>query len=116
MRLRAHPFDLIASGKKTVELRLFDEKRRAIRVGDTVAFTQEGDASRRLLCRVIALHVFPTFRDLYRALPLCACGYTEEEASTASHTDMAAYYSQEEQEKYSVVGIELRLLSEDTAE
>ena len=35
------------------------------------------------------------------------CGYTEEDIGTASPSDMAAYYSPEEQKKYGVVGIEI---------
>ena len=110
MRLRAQPYEQIAAGTKIFELRLYDEKRRAIRVGDTVAFVNAEDDSRCLFCEVVALHLFPSFRVLYRSLPLLACGYTEQTLPTASYTDMEVYYSKEEQEKYSVVGIELRLL------
>ena len=34
MNLNAHPFEMMRSGKKTIELRLYDEKRRKISVGD----------------------------------------------------------------------------------
>ena len=112
MRLRAQPYEQIAAGTKTFELRLYDEKRRAIREGDTIAFTHAEDASRCIFCEVVALHVFPSFRALYRALPLRACGYTEQTLPTASHTDMEAYYSLAEQEKYNVVAIEVRRFPE----
>ena len=36
MKLHASPFEKIKSGEKTIELRLFDEKRRQIKVGDTI--------------------------------------------------------------------------------
>ena len=41
------------------------------------------------------------------ALPLMACGYTPEEARTASPRDMDRYYSPEVQRQWGVVGIEL---------
>ena len=38
MSLRPGPFAMIADGRKRYELRLHDEKRRAITVGDTITF------------------------------------------------------------------------------
>jgi ASC-1-like (ASCH) protein len=59
---------------------------------------------------VTDLHVFPTFSELYRALPLSECGYTETELETASPDDMLAYYSLERQRQYGVVGIGIAIL------
>ena len=38
MHLKAEPFDLIWNGQKTIELRLYDEKRRSVSVGDLIEF------------------------------------------------------------------------------
>lgn len=38
LRLDKNPFLKISSGSKTIEIRLFDEKRRQIRLGDTIIF------------------------------------------------------------------------------
>ena len=43
MRLHNEPFVLIKNGTKTIELRLNDEKRRQIKVGDTVTFTNRSN-------------------------------------------------------------------------
>ncbi len=109
MKLRAEPFEMIKSGKKIYELRLYDEKRRLISAGDTVEFTntEGGDI---LIARVAALHRFPDFARLYDALPLTECGYTEENVHLASPRDMESYYSAVEQEKYGVLAIELASL------
>lgn len=104
MRLNPAPFRMIKSGEKTIELRLFDEKRRRISVRDTITFT-ETDTGEKLCVTVTALHVFPSFDELYRTLPLKECGYTEAELKTAGPDDMLAYYSKEQQQKYGVVGI-----------
>jgi hypothetical protein len=53
------------------------------------------------------LHRFQSFSELYEALPLLQCGYTEADIATAHPSDMEQYYSVEEQAKYGVVGIEL---------
>ena len=39
MQLQPEPFSMIKSGVKTIELRLYDEKRRKIRIGDEILFT-----------------------------------------------------------------------------
>ena len=112
LNLHPQPFAMIADGRKTIELRLWDEKRSQIKVGDTLVFVHTGDAARTLTARVTALHLFPDFAALYAALPLDRCGYLPEEIATASPADMNVYYSAERQAQYGVVGIEIALLEE----
>lgn len=38
MTLKQPYFDLIKTGKKTIELRLYDDKRRKININDTITF------------------------------------------------------------------------------
>lgn len=112
LNLHPQPFALIADGRKTIELRLYDEKRSRIQVGDTLVFVHTEDASLTLIAKVTALHLFPDFAALYAALPLDRCGYLPEEIATASPADMNVYYSAERQALYGVVGIEIALLEE----
>lgn len=106
MKLHAAPFEKIKSGEKTIELRLYDEKRQQIQQGDRITFTNTATGE-TLTATVKKLHCFDSFAELYTALPLLQCGYTAEEIATAHPSDMEAYYSAEEQQKYGVVGIEL---------
>jgi len=110
MKLHPLPFSQIECGNKTIELRLYDEKRQKIKIGDTILFTNTEDTQKTLTVRVTALHPFPSFQALYAALPLRACGYTAEEAKTASPRDMDRYYTPEDQARWGVVGIELSVL------
>lgn len=110
LKLHARPFGEIKSGRKTIELRLYDEKRRMIRVGDTLVFTHSDDPAQILTAQVTALHLFPDFAALYAALPLDKCGYSPEELVTAAPEDMNVYYSAEKQAQYGVVGIEIALI------
>ena len=106
MKLHPSPFARIKSGEKTIELRLFDEKRQKIKVGDVILFSNT--ATGETLCKtVLRLHRFDSFEELYQTLPLLQCGYTAEDVDTAHPSDMAQYYSAEEQKRYGVVGIEL---------
>lgn len=110
MRLNEEPFEMIEKSIKTIELRLLDEKRRSIHVGDKIEFIHAKNATRVINSRVIALHIFPSFEELYASLPLLKCGYTKEDIHTAHSSDMDAYYSKEKQKEYGVVGIEIELI------
>ena len=106
MKLDASPFEMIKSGKKTIELRLFDEKRQGVKPGDRIVFTNTSTGE-KLDAEVLKLHRFESFFELYKSLPLLKCGYTDENIGTAHPSDMEKYYSPEDERKYGVVGIEL---------
>ena len=106
MKLHASPFEKIRSGHKTIELRLFDEKRQKIKAGDVIEFTNTSSGE-KIRVTVKKLHRFESFAQLYKALPLLQCGYTVDDVDDAKPSDMEQYYSAEEQKKYGVVGIEL---------
>ena len=106
MNLNSEPFELIKNGSKTIELRLNDEKRRLLNVGDEILFTNR-DTNEKLLTDIIELHKYDGFKSLYKNFDKISLGYREDEISDPS--DMNKYYSEEDEEKYGVVGIELKL-------
>ncbi len=107
MKLQKEPFEKIKNGSKTIELRLYDNKRKLIKIGDVINFTLiSGDDS--LFAKVVDLYLFDSFKSLYEKLPLTKCGYAD--ASRAHFEDMEEYYSKEEQALYGVVGIEIELV------
>ena len=106
MKLHPSPFEMIKCRKKTIELRVYDEKRQRIKPGDEIIFTNT-ETGETLHTTVIRLHRFDSFEELYNALPLLECGYTVDDISKAHPSDMQQYYSAEEQKKYGVVGIEI---------
>ena len=97
MKLDPVPFARMKAGQKTVELRLNDEKRRRVRVGDTITFTDTGSGE-ELTVTVTALHPFPGFSELFAALGTAPCG---------GPVDMDRYYAPEDQKKWGVLGIEI---------
>lgn len=113
MKLCSQPFNMIRSGQKTYELRLYDEKRQRVQVNDEIEFSCLDRNENPFVVRVIALHLFKNFEELYATLPLLKCGYTKETIDAASPEDMNQYYSVEEQTQYGVVGIEVKLKKSD---
>lgn len=106
MSLSESAFTQIKSGEKTVELRLFDEKRQGVAVGDGIVFSLVDDATQVIKTTVLALHKFPNFNALFSAGMLEKSGfggYTKEEAVACMRT----YYTPEKEAKYGVLGIEI---------
>ena len=95
--------------EKTIELRLYDEKRRDISAGDIIVFTCR-ESGEKLQKRVKALHVFADFKQLYASLVLRNCGYAADELAGVRAEDLEQYYPAREQARCGVVGIELENL------
>ena len=105
MNLNNRPFKSIKEGTKTIELRLNDEKRSLLKVGDEIEFTNR-DTNEKLSVDIINLHKYPSFEELYKHFDKVEMGYNKDEP--AEPKDMEAYYSKEEQNKYGVLGIKIR--------
>lgn len=110
MKLQPEPYNLVKSGCKTIELRLYDEKRKVLQVGDVIEFLNLKNKVEKLRVKVTALHKFDTFEELYKDISLKKCGYREAELDNASFQDMDIYYPREKQKKYGVLGIEFELM------
>lgn len=74
--------------------------------GDIIEFTNR-ITNEKISTKVIKLYLFNNFDELYKQFDKISLGYKENEI--ASPNDMNIYYSKEEQEKYGVVGIEIKL-------
>ena len=107
MKLRTKYFDCIKNGSKRIELRLNDEKRKLLKEGDIIEFTNRLN-DETLLVIVEKLYKYNSFEELYNNLDKLSLGYGEDDV--ADPKDMEQYYSQEEQSKYGVVGIEIEVI------
>lgn len=89
------------------EMRLNDEKRSLIKEGDIIEFENRA-TKEKLKTKVIKLHKFDNFEELYKHFDKISLGYAEDEI--ADPKDMEQYYPQDKQEKYGVLGIEIKVL------
>ncbi len=112
MKLRDEPFAAVREGRKDIELRLYDEKRKLIQKGDLIIF-KNTDSGESLACAVLALHVYDSFEKLYADFDKLRLGYSA--GDIADPADMEKYYSPESIAEYGVLGIEIRLLSRISA-
>ena len=105
MHLKEKPFFMIKSGKKDIEMRLYDEKRQKIQVGDTIEFSNV-ETGQILNTEVVNIHKYNDFNELYSNFDKTRLGYYDDEEAKAK--DMSQYYSDEEIQKCGVVGIEIK--------
>ena len=107
MNLQPKYFDFIKEGTKRIELRLFDEKRSRIELGDIIEFSKsEKD---KLKAEVIGLLRYRSFKDLFEDFDisiLADASMTKEELLSV----LSEFYTPEKQAEYGVVGIRLRLI------
>ena len=105
MKLNESPFERIKNGTKTIEFRLYDEKRQQIKIGDQIEFSKLPDLQEKLLVDVTELYREDTFENLFRKL------YTDKYEINRRTKSMEQYYSHENEKKYGVLGIKIVLIS-----
>ena len=106
MKLKPEPFESIRNGSKRYELRLYDDKRKGIRVGDRISFT-ETDTGETIDTVVTGLIVRDSFEELYEIIDHRLLGHAEGERGDPA--DMNRYYSPEQQAEHGVVAIGIGL-------
>lgn len=109
MNLWHGSFEKIKSGTKTIELRLNDEKRAIINIGDIIEFT-DTSSNQKIRCQATNLFRYADFETLYKNHDKLSIGYREDES--ADPADMLEYYSEDKINKYGVVGIEIKVITE----
>ena len=81
MHLRKVYFDLFLRGEKTVELRLLDEKRKKIQLGDTIRFICNENENESFVMTVWGLVIAKTFNELLEIIPATKCGFPDAETA-----------------------------------
>lgn len=105
MKLKESPFERIKNGTKTIEFRLYDEKRRKVKIGDEIEFSKLPDLQEKLLVEVLDIYRAETFKDLFEKI------YTDKDEIERKTKSMYQFYSKEQEKEYGVVGIKIALLS-----
>ena len=103
MKLLESPFNRIKNGTKTIEFRIYDEKRRKIKIGDTIEFSLLPDLKEKILTEVIDLYRADTFEELFENL------YNDKEEIEKKVKGMYKIYSPEKEKEYGVLGIGIKL-------
>ena len=105
MKLNESPFERIKDGTKTIEFKLYDEKRKKVKVGDQIEFSKSPDLQEKILVDVLDIYRDKTFEKLFEKI------YTDEDEIERKTKSMYQYYSKEQEKEYGVIGIKIDLLS-----
>lgn len=107
MSLNPDAFTLIKNGTKTIEMRLYDEKRQEVSKEDYIVFINTEDSNNQLKVKVKEIHKYNSFDELYKEFDKIKLGYNKDDF--ASPSDMDKYYQKEKVKKYGVAGIEIEV-------
>ena len=108
MKLRNEYFNYIKNGTKRIEMRLNDEKRQKIKIGDIIKFVNE-DTLEELKTKVVNKYIFNSFKELVNNFnnDILADNKIDKEELIQLLNNI---YSKEKQEKYQVVAIQIELI------
>ena len=109
MKLKAIYFNKIKNGQKIYEIRLNDEKRKLIDVGDVIIFKKEPQLSETLQTIVKDLVYFKSFKEMVDTLPLEKIGF-ENMSKDEVESIYYSFYSIENELKYGVIAIKVEPL------
>ena len=108
MKLQPKFFDFIKYGTKRIELRLYDEKRRNIELGDKIIFKKEPKLEEVVEATVVGLLRYKSFKELFEDFDMSLLAdksMTKEELRQV----LMEFYTIEKQNKYGMVVILIKL-------
>lgn len=112
MKLNPKYFEFMKYGTKKVEVRLNDEKRKNIKIGEIIEFKKEPNFEENIFTKIINLKYYSNFEKLVE-------NYKIEELANKSVdklefiNDLNKFYTVEQQKQYGVVAIEVELIGKE---
>lgn len=105
LNIREKYFNMIKNGKKTIELRLQDEKRKNIKIDDTLVFSSNDS---ELLAKVTNIYRAESFEKLSKIIDVNKAGFTTFEKLNEA---LLEFYSLDKQKEFGVLGIEIKVIN-----
>lgn len=108
MKLNNKAFNNVKSGIKKFELRLYDDRRKNINLGDTIIFHNLNNPNDTISVIVLALLRYPSFADFFKDIDYRLCGTSNslEEKLERVHT----FYTFEQEQKNGILAIKIQLI------
>ncbi len=109
MKLQPKYYDYISKGTKRIEIRLNDEKRQAIKLGDKIRFLKEPNLNESFEAKVIGLLKYSSFEDLFKDFDISILSdksMTKDELIST----LEKFYPKEKQSQTGVLGIRIEFI------
>ncbi len=107
MHLHTGPFQRIQSGRQIFETRINDEKRRNLKVNDSIEFVERDNAEAKQTKLITEIVQADSFINLFHQVNPVDAGYPEGTTPEQAARKMATYYSAAEEKEWGVVAIKL---------
>ena len=105
MKIVDFAYKAIKNQEKDIEVRLNEEKRQIIKIGDIIEF--EHIYTKKILkVEVINLYRFGTFKDLFKTFNYKRLGIKKTDTSNIMYN----FYTKDDENKYGALGIEIKLI------
>ena len=108
MKLQPKFFDFIKYGTKRIELRLYDEKRRNIELGDKIIFKKEPMLEEVVETTVVGLLRYKSFKELFEDFDMSLLADRSMTKGELLEV-LEEFYTVEKQEEFGVLGIKVEL-------
>jgi ASC-1-like (ASCH) protein len=109
MKLLKEPYLEIKEGRKIIEMRLYDEKRQGISVGDTIVFACGDFFGEKLEAEVVGIYIYEDFFSLAESYEPRALGFDGSSSEYIAEF-MMRIYSAEDVKKYGVCAILIEVI------
>ena len=109
LKLQPRYYNYMLNGTKRIELRLYDEKRKNIKLGDTIKFLKEPYLNESFDTKVVGLLRYNSFEDMSKDFEISILSdksMTKEELISV----LEQFYPKEKQKQYGVLGIRIELV------
>lgn len=109
MKLQSKYFDFILNGTKRIEIRLNDEKRQLIKLGDIIEFKKEPELNESFKAKVVGLLRYESFDAMFKDFDISILAdksMTKEELIKV----LGQFYTKEKQIQYGILGIRIDII------
>lgn len=108
MKLQPNYYNYMLHGTKRIEIRVYDEKRKTLNLGDTITFFKEPDLKESFQAKIIGLLRYENFDELFQDFDISILADKSITKETLKK-ELEQFYPTEKQEKYGVLGIRVEL-------
>ena len=106
LKLQPRYYEYILGGTKDIEIRLYDEKRQKINLGDIIIFKKEPELNESFKVKVIGLLRYENFEGLFEDFGVDRLADKSMKKSELLE-ELEKFYTKEKQKEYGVLGIRI---------
>lgn len=106
LKLQPKYYEYILNGSKDIEIRLYDEKRQKINIGDIIIFKKEPELNESFKVKVVGLLRYENFDNLFNDFTIDRLADRSMSKSELLE-ELERFYTKEKQKEYGVLGIRI---------